>query len=64
MRVENMEYEVRLQTIKKLEEKLSTDLKVFLTEEEIGRFGELHFVDSNKRKKRKERKKKKKNTEG
>lgn len=59
LRAENMEYEVRLQTIQKLEEKLSSDLTIFLTEEEIGRFGELHFTEKSKKKKKKKKKDKK-----
>ena len=59
LRAENMEYEVRLQTIQKLEEKLSNDLKIFLTEEEIGRFGELHFTEKGNKKKKKRKKDKK-----
>ena len=56
MGAENMEYEVRIQTIQKLQEKLSTDLEVFLTEEEIGRFGELHFLENKGKKKKKKKK--------
>ena len=61
---ENMEYKAKLETVQKSQEQLATDLQVFLTQEEVARFGELHFgaelVDKEIRKKKKERKKKRK----
>ncbi|MGB0948741.1 MAG: hypothetical protein ACPGU0_01370, partial [Marinirhabdus sp.] len=52
----NMEYPDKLNAIKTEQKKLTNELKIFLTEEELGRFSELHFTD-----KKRERKKRKKN---
>ena len=61
---ENMEYKAKLEAVQKSQEQLASDLQVFLTQEEVARFGELHFgaelVDKEIRKKKKERKKKRK----
>jgi len=58
LRNENMEYGVKLKTIKSYEEKLATELEIFLTQDEIGRFGELHFVKENRKLKKKKKDKK------
>lgn len=61
---ESIEYKTKVETVQKSQEQLAKDLQVFLTEEEVARFGELHFgaelIDKEIRKKKKERKKNRK----
>ncbi|WP_374959027.1 hypothetical protein [Gilvibacter sp.] len=54
---ETVSYDVKQQTYKKLNEKLSGNLSTMLTEEQVARFGELHFGDQKKKKKKKRRNK-------
>ncbi|NQX78174.1 hypothetical protein [Gilvibacter sp.] len=52
---ESITYDVKQQSYKKLDEKLSGNLVTVLTEEQVARFGELHFGDKKKKKKKKRR---------
>lgn len=57
LRNENISYDVKQQSILKLNDKLRANLGTMLTEEQLGRFGELHFGDQKKKKKKKKRNK-------
>lgn len=59
---EGLEYKLKMEGIEKLKVGLSNDLKIFLEEDEIGRFGELHFATKKmlKEKKKEEKRKRKK----
>ncbi|MDC7997950.1 hypothetical protein [Gilvibacter sediminis] len=49
---ESIAYDVKQQSYKKLNEKLSGNLVTVLTEEQVARFGELHFSEKKKKKKK------------
>lgn len=52
---ENIEYEVKQQSVLKLNDKLSANLATMLSEDQLARFGELHFTKQKKRKNKKKR---------
>lgn len=65
MAEENMDYSKRVENIEKLKPAFYEEVQVFLTEDEINRFIELHFGEdamrSEMKKRKKAKKKKKKN---
>ena len=54
---EQISYDVKQQTILKLNDKLSGNLSTMMTEDQVMRFGELHFGDQKKKKRKKKRNK-------
>ena len=53
---ENIAYDVKQQSILKLNDKFRTKLATMLTEDELNRFAQLHFEPQDKKKKRKKKK--------
>jgi len=70
---ETVSYKDRLEVISKLQEKLATEMEIFLTKDEIARFGEMHFAENGMKRKikdikkeskeKRKRKKRKKNSD-
>ena len=52
---ENITYDVKQQSILKLNDKLGATLSTMLTEDQVSRFGELHFGQQKKKKKKKKK---------